>query len=135
MSYHVHEGGEIHMTTANMTLEERLDFIEFRQELLFYNGPYDRLLFDHDVTREQRETIADIFDDYRKKIDAGEDVGISATYEQKIYEAVPHKHGNYHFAEDLAHLNHQRGSWEEVFEALYGDSPKFQNYLNNRNED
>lgn len=120
------------MTIKEMTLEERLDFIEFRQQLLFYNGPYERLLFDHKITREQWEAIADIFDEYRKKVDAGEDIGISATYEQKIYEAVPHKYGNYHFAEDLAYVNHQRGSWAEVFEILYGNSPKFQSYMNNR---
>lgn len=120
------------MTSAEMTLEERLDFIEFRQELVFYNTPYDRLLFEHDVTREQREAIADIFDDYRKKIDAGEDVGISSSYEQKIYKAVPHKYGDYHFAEDLAHVNHERGSWQEVFETLYGNSPKFAHYLSNQ---
>lgn len=122
------------MTTKEMTLEERLDFIEFRQQLLFENSPYDRLLFDHEVTKEQRDAIADIFAEYRKKIDAGEDAGISSTYEQKIYEAVPQHHGNYHFAEYLAQINHERGSWQEVFETLYGDSPKFQNYLNNRNE-
>lgn len=92
---------------------------------------YDRLLFEHNVTREQREAIADIFEDYSNKIDSREDIEISATYEQRIYEAVPHKHGDYHFAEILAHVNHKRGSWKEVFETLYGKSQKFQNYLSN----
>lgn len=115
-----------------MILEQRLDFIEFRQQLLFENTDYSRLLFEYNVTQEQLEAIKDIFNDYRQRIDAGENVGISSTYEQRVYEAVPQHYGNYHFAEFLAQVNHKQGSWEEVFETLYGDSPKFQDQINNR---
>lgn len=111
-----------------MNTEERLDFLEYRQELLFENTEYARLLFEYRVTREQHDAIMDIFDDYRKMIDDGENVH-HGSYEQRIYEAVPQHRGNYHFAEFLAQDNHKRGSWEEVFETLYGDTPKFQSYL------
>jgi hypothetical protein len=114
-----------------MTTDERLDFLEFRQQLLFENTEYSRMLFEYEVTREQLDAIMDIFDEYRTAIEAGEEV-YSGSYEQRIYEAVPHQRGNYHFAEGLAQENHRRGSWEEVFVTLYGEAPKFQGYLNNR---
>ena len=31
--------------SKDMTLEERLDYIEFRQELLFYNSEVDRIVW------------------------------------------------------------------------------------------
>jgi len=114
-----------------MTIEERLDFIEFRQQLLFENNDVSRLLFEYNVTKQQYNAVMDIFDEYRNKIEAGESVSHGA-YEQKIYEVVPQHNGNYHFAEFLAQTLHEDGRWTEVFEALYGDMPKFQSYLNNR---
>ncbi|MBU8772019.1 DUF1878 domain-containing protein [Cytobacillus oceanisediminis] len=114
-----------------MTLEERLDFIEYRQELLFENSDYARLLFEYKVTREQTRAIADVFEDYRNKIEAGEKV-FHGSYEQRIYEVVPQCDHDYHFAEFLAQENHKQGSWEEVFVALYGDMPKFKFYVENR---
>ncbi|MCM3110669.1 DUF1878 domain-containing protein [Lederbergia lenta] len=113
-------------------LLDRLDFIEFRQRLLFENNSYARLLFDHEITREQSDRIYDLLDDFRNSIDNGEDVH-HGSFEQRIYEIAPHTSGDYHFAESVAKINHERGSYEEVFEHLYGDAPKFQNYINNHN--
>lgn len=48
-------------------LLERLDFIEFRQELLFENTDWSRLLFESKVTKEQQDNIFDLFDALRKK--------------------------------------------------------------------
>jgi len=111
-----------------MTIDERLDFIEYRQELLFENSEYSRLLFEYKVTREQSRAIAEVFEDYRNKIEAGEKV-FHSSFEQRIYEAVPHCNHDYHFAEFLAQENHKQGSWEEVFEKLYGDMQKYQHYM------
>lgn len=119
------------MTTREMTLEERLDFIEYRQELLFENTEKSRFLFESNVTREEYQAIVDVFIDFSRKIDSGEKV-FHSSYEQKIYEAVPHHKGNYHFAELLALTNYEQGSWKEVFETLYGDMEKFKSYTNNR---
>ncbi|WHY88720.1 DUF1878 domain-containing protein [Neobacillus novalis] len=114
-----------------MTVDERLDFLEFRQELLFEDSGLSRLLFEYKVTREQYNAIMDIFDAYRNKIEAGENVH-HGLFEQRIYQVVPQHDGNYHFAEFLAQENHRRGSWEEVFETLYGDMPKYQGHMKNR---
>lgn len=117
----------------NKDLEERLDFIEFRQRLLFENNSYTRLIFEHQITKEQMDEIYDLLDEYRTQIDNGNEV-YHNSFEQRIYEIAPHKRGDYHFAEDVARLNHERGSYEEVFEHLYGDLPKFQSYMNKKKD-
>lgn len=116
-----------------MTTDERLDFLEYRQELLFENSHYSRLLFEHKVTREQNLAISDVFNEYQTKIDNGESVS-SGVFEQRIYEAVPQHNGNYHFAEFLAQISHEEGRWTEVFETLYGDQMKFQGYMKKHRE-
>lgn len=113
-------------------LQERLDLIEFRQELLFSNDSFSRLLFEHKVTREQHRNLMDLFQTFREKIDNGEKVS-STHYESCIYEIIPQHKYNYHFAEFVAKDLHENGRFEEVFETVYGDSPKFQNYLQEYN--
>ncbi|MED1603040.1 DUF1878 domain-containing protein [Alkalihalophilus marmarensis] len=115
------------------TLEERLDLIEFRQRLLFDNDDFSRLMFDHDVTRKQLAGILDLFSSLRNRIDDGEEVS-SSRYELNIYELVPQHEHNYHFAESVAQTLHEAGRFEEVFEELYGDTPKFKSYLESHNK-
>ncbi|MGX9157129.1 DUF1878 domain-containing protein [Priestia megaterium] len=114
-------------------LQERLDLIEFRQELLFSNDSFSRLLFEHNVTREQHRNLMDLFQSLREKIDNGERVS-STHYESRISEVIPQEQYNYHFAEFVAKTLHEEGRFEEVFESAYGDSPKFQNYLQEHNQ-
>lgn len=112
-------------------LLERLDLIEFRQQLLFDNTSFSRLLFEMNVTREQHGQILDLFDSLRNKVDNAETIS-SVSYESNIYEIVPQCQRSYHFAESVAKTLHEEGRYEEVFEGLYGEVQKFQNYLNNR---
>lgn len=107
---------------------EKLDFLEFRQELLFEDTEFNRLLFEYRVTRKQTTQIYDLMDKYREMISDNEDV-YHGTFEQEIYSIVPDHDGNYHFAEFIAQDLHKAGRWEEVFEKLYGDMLKFQSYL------
>lgn len=109
-------------------LEERLDYIEYRQELLFDNGPFSRLMFEYEVTRDQYNALIDFFSSYRKLIDNGESLD-SSIYEARIGEIVPHHKHDYHFAEFVAQVLHEEGQFKEVFEELYGDAPKFKSYL------
>lgn len=114
-----------------LTLEEQIDYLDFRQRLLFHSSDYDRLIFDHDITREENAAISEVFATFRQKIDGGEEV-ISSQFEQAIYDAVPYVKGNYHFAESLAQIAHSENRYEEVFETLYGDQPKFQHYTSEK---
>ncbi len=103
---------------------ERLDLIEFRQELLFNNSEVDRSLFEYRLTRLQYKAIMDVMDEFRKRIDKGQDCS-SATFERKIYSIVPEHEGNYHMCEELAKGFMEEHRWEEVFMALYGDMSKY----------
>lgn len=103
---------------------ERLEFIEFRQELLFDNTEVDRLLFEYKISRSQYRAIMDLMDIYRQKIEQGEEVS-HHSFEQKVYGIVPEHHGNYHFCEFITRAFMEAGRWEEVFPALYGDLPKY----------
>ena len=114
-------------------LQERLDFIEFRQELLFSNDSFSRLLFEHEVTREQHRNLMDLFQSLRERIDNGEKVS-GPHYESRISEVVPQHRHNYHLAESIAKTLHEAGRFQEVFESAYGNSPKFQNYLQEHNQ-
>ena len=41
---------------------ERLDLIEFRQELLFNNTGIDRSMFEYGITRKQYQSIMNLMD-------------------------------------------------------------------------
>ena len=103
---------------------ERLDFIEFRQELLFNNTRMDRSIFEYGLTRSQYHAIMDVMDEYRKLIDNGQACS-HHEFENKIYVIVPSRYGDYHMCEELAKGFMEEGSWEEVFITLYGDMSKF----------
>lgn len=47
-------------------LDKRLDYIEFRQELLFENTDLTRLLFEYEIDRKQYKKIMDLMEAYRK---------------------------------------------------------------------
>ena len=103
---------------------ERLDLIEFRQELLFNNTSIDRSIFEYGITRKQYRSIMDLMDEYREKIDSGKHCS-HGEFEDKMYAIVPEHYGDYHMCEEFAKGFMDEGRWEEVFMALYGDMPKY----------
>ena len=111
-------------------IEDRLNFIEFRQQLLFDNDDLSRLLFEYQITESEYDSIMDLMDSYRERLSKGEKI-YSGEYEQSIYKIVPSRYGDYHFCEYLAQKFYDDRRWEEVFPALYGDSPKY-SYLKDK---
>lgn len=103
---------------------ERLDLIEFRQELLFSNTGIDRSIYEYGLSRMQYNAIMDLMDECRREIDKGQHYS-HATFESKIYDIVPNHYGDYHMCEELAKGFMDEGRWEEVFMELYGDMPKY----------
>ena len=79
---------------------ERLDFIEFRQQLLFDNDDVSRSIFEYGLTREQYKRIMALMQDYRERIERGEKCGHGG-FEQAMYEIVPDHRGDYHMCEEL----------------------------------
>lgn len=106
------------------TTEERLDFIEFRQQLLFDNDDLSRLLFEYQITQGEYRAIMDLMDELRSILDKHQKI-YSGDFERRIYEIVPSCNGDYHFCEFIAKAFYEDGRWEEVFPALYGSSPKY----------
>lgn len=112
----------------NHEMETRLDFIEFRQQLLFDDTSVDRCLFEYNINRLQYKKILDLMDEYRDKIEKNQKV-THGGFEQRVYEIVPQHQGNYHFVEYLTQCFRENGRYEEIFESLYGDMPKHQQYM------
>ena len=110
--------------TQYQEIMERLDFIEFRQELMFTNTALDRSIFEYRINRAQYDAIMNLMDEYRNMIEQGKDCSHSG-FEQRIYEILPEHNGNYHMCEELAKNFMLDGRWEEVFMNLYGDMPKY----------
>ncbi|HFE9685131.1 TPA: DUF1878 domain-containing protein [Clostridium perfringens] len=104
-------------------VNERLDFLEFRQDLLFENSNVSRFLFETRTTREQYNAIMDIMDEYRDMIDNGQEVN-HHSFEGRIYDAIGSV-GDYHFGEEIAKSFMQDDRWPEVFRALYGNMDKY----------
>ena len=115
------------------SIEEELQFVEFRQELLFNNTGIDRLLFEYEITQEEYRQIMNLMDEMRNKLDNHQEI-YHGTFEEKMYEIVPSHYGDYHMCEYIAREFMDAGRWEEVFPALYGDMPKYQ-YLRKSADD
>lgn len=110
------------------TLTEKINFISFRQQLLFDNDEASRILFENEVNEQESRAIMDLMDSYREKLSCGDPVSHSQ-FESEVYSIVPHLKGDYHFCEMLSKAFHDDGRWEEVFPALYGGLPKYRNNI------
>jgi len=108
-----------------MDLDERLDFIEFRLDLLREGSDFSKYLYDCKISREQLDALYDIMDYYRTKYDNNEKIS-SSEYESKVLSVVDSRMLDYHFCEIFAKLLWEERRYAELFPALYGDSPKFQ---------
>lgn len=100
-------------------LDKRLDYIEFRQELLFENTDLARLLFEYEIDRNQYRKIMGLMEEYRKKLDNKESVNHS-TFETEILQIVPECDEDYHMCEYIARAFMDEHRWEEVFRLCMG---------------
>lgn len=108
----------------HMNVEERLDFIEFRMDLLREGTEFAKFIYDCNVTKSQLDELYDILDDIQGKIDNGLDVS-SSEYESQVLNVVDHRKLDYHFCESFVRLLWEEQRYEDVFPALYKDSNKF----------
>lgn len=113
------------MGRAFSNVENRIAFIEFRQQLLFNNSDLDRALFEYEITQSEYREIMDLMDIFQQDIDKGKKVS-HGDFETRMYEIVPTHAGNYHMCEYIARMFMDEGRWDEVFPALYGSMSKYQ---------
>lgn len=110
----------------NKELKERVEFLEFKVELLAENTKVARLLFESNITKSQYNKIMDLMDIYRYKIDNKEEVH-HYSFESEIEGITGNR--DYHFAEALSRAFMEDGRWDEVFPKLYGDLPKYKYFM------
>ena len=96
------------------------------------NDDVSRSIFEYGLTREQYKRIMDLMQDYRERIERGEKCGHGG-FEQAMYEIVPDHRGDYHMCEELVKGFRDENRWEEVFDNLYGEKPKY-SYLKLKDE-
>ena len=84
------------------------------------------------LVREQYKRIMALMQDYRERIERGEKCDHRG-FEQAMYEIVPDHRGDYHMCEELAKGFRDENRWEEVFDNLYGEMPKY-SYLKSKEE-
>lgn len=120
------------LKTENQILSDKIDFLEFRLELLAEGSNISSLLFECKITHSQYSLIMDLMDEQREKLDKKEKVD-HIEFETRIGEITGNH--DYHFAELVAKAFMDDGRWDEVFPALYGDMPKYKYYLERQNND
>lgn len=113
-------------------LEQKVEHLEFKLNLMFNESNVNRFIFEYDITKVQYDSIMDLMDETSERIQ-GEKIS-NSNFENRIYKIVPQNKNNYHFVEYLVKSFWEDGRWEEVFPALYGEFPKYQHILKGKSE-
>lgn len=107
-----------------MDTEERLDFIEFRMDLLREGTEFSKFIYDCNITKNQLNEIYEVLDDIQDKIDRGLSVS-SCEYETMVLNIVDHEKLDYHFCESFVQLLWKEDRYTDIFPELYKNSMKF----------
>lgn len=114
-----------------MNIDERLDNIEFRMDLLFDGTELSRYLYECKITRDQMAGLYEVMNGIREELENHENVS-SAEYEARVLDVVGRERFDYHFCEEFAKLLWEEKSYEEIFSELYGDSEKYAYLFNEK---
>ncbi len=102
------------------SIEERLDYIEYRQHLLFANTAFSRCLFEHRITYREYVQVANLITKLRDKIEEGNKVN-KHEYERMIYDLVPFFDDDHHFCEDLAKVYFSDQDDFDLYQEIYSE--------------
>jgi len=111
-------------------LEEKVEHLEFKLDLMFHDSNINRILFEYDITKRQYNEIMNLMDEIRDQINHNKKVS-NSEYESRIYEITGNE-GDYHLAEYIAKALWQDGRWDKVFPALYGNFPKYKHIISEK---
>jgi hypothetical protein len=81
------------------------------------------------ITDNEREALFNLMDEFDDKLYAMEEVSHWA-FEERVYQIVSSKKGNYHFCEDFVRMVKEHSGWENLCIALYGNLSKNRNFKN-----
>lgn len=96
------------MCGIDMNLFEKLDFIEFRQDLIFRKTSLDRVLYEYRITRKQHSDLVDIMNKYENLIDDNQEA-VYIEFEKEVHHIIErhgHQHGHDH------HHNYEQHDYE-----------------------
>ncbi|WP_163969313.1 DUF1878 domain-containing protein [Oceanobacillus halotolerans] len=111
-------------------LEEKVQHLEFKLDLMFHDSNINRVLYEYNITKSQYNEIMNLMDEIRDRIDRNEEVS-NVEYETRIYEITGNE-GDYHLAEYIVKAFWEDERWENVFPALYGDFPKYKHIISEK---
>ncbi|GGJ55479.1 DUF1878 domain-containing protein [Virgibacillus salexigens] len=111
-------------------LEEKVEHLEFKLDLMFHDSNINRILYEYNITKFQYTEIMNLMDQIRDKLNQNEKVS-NVEYESKIYEITGNE-GDYHFAEYIAKAFWEDDRWYEVFPALYGEFTKYKHIISEK---
>ena len=76
------------MSRSFKDINERLDYIEFRQDLLFDNSELCRLIYESEITEDEYKEIMDLMEKMRNRLAYNQQVS-HAEFEHEMYSIVP----------------------------------------------
>ena len=106
-------------------LNRRIKHLEYRVRLLaeiadFERHPFIYTILESDLTESQVKAIFDLMDKVSQTIRNGRPI-THHKFEESIYEIVPSRHGDYHFAEEIVSTLNGEGRWVEVYRHMKKD--------------
>jgi hypothetical protein len=77
--------------------------------------PFTYLMLEYNITREQEEEIFKLMEHIRKEIFENKAPMNHANFEQMVYEIVPNRKGDYHFAENIVMCLNDTNQYPDVY--------------------
>lgn len=106
-------------------LSSRLKHIEERIGFLVQitdpeRHPFTHLALEENLTRTRVDAIFSLMDEVRDSMMKGKPMGHSE-FEERVYQIVPAKKGDYHFAEAIVRTLYSSGQYVDVYRHMKTD--------------
>jgi ABC-type phosphate transport system ATPase subunit len=103
-------------------IEEKIRYLEERINMLIQiadmdKRPFTFLALEYGLTKEKIDKIHDLMDRVSDSIQKGKPMHHNV-FENVVYEIVPSRKGDYHFAEEIVKTLNMEGRWEEVYKHM-----------------
>lgn len=106
-------------------LEKRVKHLEERVNMLieiadYESKPFTFLALEAGLSDEQIDKIFDLMDEVSKSLRTDKPMS-HGEFEDRVYQVVPTRKGNYHFVESIVRTLNKEGRWQEVYTHMKKD--------------
>jgi hypothetical protein len=106
-------------------LEERVKFLEYRIKQLLQlvvpeKHPFTYLCLESELTEDQEDRIFQLMDEVQKGVGEGK-LMRHEEFEERVYNIVPARRGNYSFAEGIVATLNETNQYAEVYQHMKKD--------------